>query len=552
LFTKGPAISETPDFRKLPDLAAFPLMIFDHQGKILFAGKAFCERAGCAREELEGRTLAFFGAAALAAARAACQDQGAPVDSFLDLLPPGGIPLRLVCRRLDGVPVCIAMPDVVPGGGSPGTAEAWLEQQPLAARVRLLSTAIDQSRHGVLITDRDGIIIFANRFFLGQYGYAEEEVLGKHTRILKSGRQSPEFYQELWETIRAGREWRGEFHNVTKSGRLFWERAVITPICNTAGEVEHFLSIKEDVTVLHEQQERLIESERRYRLISENMSDLICLHDPDGTYRYVSPSVKTLLGYEPEELTGRSPYDFSHAEDVALIREGFHQAALQAGHSGIVHCRSRHKDGQYVWFETLTTSIADDTGRIVHLQTASRDITRRKVMEEELTVHATTDILSGAYNRRTGLEILARQMRLAHRQGGRLTVCFADINGLKTVNDGYGHQEGDFLILAVADALREALRESDTLCRLGGDEFLLILPGCDLGQAEQVWSRVEERLARLNAQSGKPYRFASSRGFAGYDGVEPIGVDELVARADLEMYADKARYKRALADGTLS
>jgi len=124
--------------------------------------------------------------------------------------------------------------------------------------------------------------------------------------------------------------------------------------------------------------------EDRYRLISENMRDMICLHAVDGTYQYVSPSVKELLGYGPEELIGKNPFDFFHPHDVASAKEKAREPALKKNEKVSTQYRFRKKDGRYAWLETLTRPLKNETGEVVQFLTASRDISGRVLMEKLL------------------------------------------------------------------------------------------------------------------------------------------------------------------------
>lgn len=121
-----------------------------------------------------------------------------------------------------------------------------------------------------------------------------------------------------------------------------------------------------------------------HRLIISGLSDLVCLHKPDGTYVWVSPSVRHILGYEPEELLGRDPYEFFHPEDAIRIRESTHDPALSGEGNIFVRYRLRHRDGHYVWLESLTQPILDDEGNVIRLQTSTRDISEQKQVEQAL------------------------------------------------------------------------------------------------------------------------------------------------------------------------
>lgn len=167
------------------------------------------------------------------------------------------------------------------------------------------------------------------------------------------------------------------------------------------------------------------------------------------------------------------------------------------------------------------------------------EIAERKRVEKELEYHAKTDELTGIANRRAGMIFLTNQVHLSRRSKSHLCVCFADVNGLKGVNDTYGHEEGDELIRTVCQAMKDTLRESDFIARLGGDEFLIVFPQCSISLAAEVWERVEKRLEALNKESGKPYRISVSRGFAECDPDNIKSPDELIQIADQEMYQNK-------------
>jgi|TARA_R100000388_G_scaffold95031_2_gene86007 PAS domain S-box-containing protein len=128
-------------------------------------------------------------------------------------------------------------------------------------------------------------------------------------------------------------------------------------------------------------EKQLQDQKELYRLISKNSADMICLHDPDGTYKFVSPSVENLLGYTPKELVGKNPYEFFHPKDQERIKSESHQKALEKDPSRNFHYRIRKKDGSYVWFDTATEIITDEEGEVVSLQTTSRDISKQKNLE---------------------------------------------------------------------------------------------------------------------------------------------------------------------------
>ena len=136
-----------------------------------------------------------------------------------------------------------------------------------SAELRKLSQAVEQSANTVVITDVQGNIEYVNPKFAETTGYTAEEVQGQNPRLLKSGQQTAEFYQQLWQTITSGGEWHGEFHNKRKDGSLYWEQATIAPIYNEQGRLTHFIGVKEDITERKRAEDALHESQRQLELV---------------------------------------------------------------------------------------------------------------------------------------------------------------------------------------------------------------------------------------------------------------------------------------------
>ncbi|SHG84344.1 PAS domain S-box-containing protein [Flavobacterium fluvii] len=137
------------------------------------------------------------------------------------------------------------------------------ERKSTQEKIRQLSQAVEQSPVSIIITDTEGNIEYANPKFTETTGYTIDEITGKNPRILKSSHTSPNEYKELWQTLTAGKEWHGEFHNVTKNGELYWESASISPIINTHGKTTHYIAIKEDITDRKKAEEELIHAKEK-------------------------------------------------------------------------------------------------------------------------------------------------------------------------------------------------------------------------------------------------------------------------------------------------
>jgi diguanylate cyclase (GGDEF)-like protein len=180
----------------------------------------------------------------------------------------------------------------------------------------------------------------------------------------------------------------------------------------------------------------------------------------------------------------------------------------------------------------------------VELSLAKQEIERRKQREDELRTLSLTDELTGLYNRR-GLGVLAEhQFRISNRLGQKLFLLYADIDGLKDINDTLGHREGDRVLVRVADILRETYRNSDIIARMGGDEFVVFPMGTSGDDIGMNVSRLQKNIDLHNAQAAPSQRISMSSGVAYYDPESPCTVDELLAKADHAMYENK-RLKRS-------
>jgi diguanylate cyclase (GGDEF)-like protein len=176
------------------------------------------------------------------------------------------------------------------------------------------------------------------------------------------------------------------------------------------------------------------------------------------------------------------------------------------------------------------------------------DISELKRAQQRLERHATFDEMTGLLNRRTGLMVLDKSMASLRRKGGRLTVGFVDLDGLKAANDDFGHAEGDWLIRTLAQVLTDITRSSDAAVRLGGDEFLLILPDCSIDEAAQLLARGERRLEEIGTALHKPFPVGFSCGLASYVPEKHPTPDDLIAEADRLMYRAKQEKQRRRAD----
>jgi len=193
------------------------------------------------------------------------------------------------------------------------------------------------------------------------------------------------------------------------------------------------------------------------------------------------------------------------------------------------------------WYLMKDAFVKWTDGRDVHIEMAT-EITHQKEYEAELKYYASVDSLTGVYNREWGYKIMEEMTRLPNDPGNNISLVFIDLDGLKQVNDTYGHDAGDRFINGVISVLRANKRKSDVICRWGGDEFVLLLK-CGVEAAHRVMSNMEVKLMEYNNNSGEPFTMAFSYGITEFEkGADVSVIGTIIARADRMMYENKKKF----------
>jgi hypothetical protein len=228
----------------------------------------------------------------------------------------------------------------------------------------------------------DGVLVEVNEAFLAVYGYSRDEVIGRSALPDDLGIWvNADERARLTALVKKNGEVLAEWISFRKKdgkiryGNISWRLIDIdgAPL---------LLSITRDMTERKMMEEALRESEAQFRLLAENSTDVITRHTPEGLYLYVSPACTPLLGYTPEELVGRSPYELIHPDDQALLSRAL-TTVLEQNRAQMENYRIRRKDGTYTWFEAVGRAIRDTkSGNVIEIQTAARDVTERKRAQE--------------------------------------------------------------------------------------------------------------------------------------------------------------------------
>jgi len=286
------------------------------------------------------------------------------------------------------------------------------EAREASDRLRIFSMAVEQSASSVVITDTNGMIEYVNQRFTDFTGYQQSEVLGRTPSIMKSDKNPPTLYSEMWKTISSGRVWRGEMMNRKKSGDHYWEYMTITPIVTEDQGISHYLAVQEDIT-------------------------------------------------------------------------------------------------------------------------------HRKEYEQKLFHQANHDNLTGLPNRMLAMDRLKQSIAQACRDKTKGALLYLDLDGFKKINDNFGHEVGDQVLVSVSKRLKNSLRKTDTVARIGGDEFLVVLRG--LGNKQQCAALAGKIVRDFHEPfdlAGREFYSTLSIGITFFPD-EGTGPDDLLKNADSAMYTSK-------------
>lgn len=239
---------------------------------------------------------------------------------------------------------------------------------------------------------------------------------------------------------------------------------------------------------------RTQESEALFRLMADRSGDILFNLSRDGIIRYVSPSISKISGFSPEQLHGSAVIDLVIDEDRAVVTRAHLDALSQPSETFVFEYRARTSDGRVVWFETHAKSILDENGQVVGVVNSVRDVSHRKALESRLRDEANKDPLTGCANRRVFDRLLKKAVSQSSEGQWAGCLVIADIDHFKRVNDQYGHPIGDIVLRAVTAVLTSSLRASDTVCRIGGEEFGFIVFGLNIEGCHELCERVRNRL----------------------------------------------------------
>jgi diguanylate cyclase (GGDEF)-like protein/PAS domain S-box-containing protein len=413
------------------------------------------------------------------------------------------------------------------------------------AILRVHHAALESISQGVLITDAQRHIIYANPAFQRISGYSEAEILGISPAFLHNKGGDAGILDEMLTALAAGRHFHGNLLNYRKDGIPFWSDLSISPVCDDTGAITHFVGITRDIT-----ESRLLQQELRIAATAFESLHGIMVTDANGIIQRVNNAFTEMTGYTAAEVIGKTPAILkSGRHDPEFYAEMWHQLAATGAWYGEVW--DRRKNGEVFPKLQTISAVKGLDARTTHYVAAFSDISERKAAEDEIRHLAFYDPLTLLPNRRLLLDRLQHAIAASERTRRYVGLMFIDLDNFKSLNDNFGHDKGDLLLQQVARRLSECVREGDTVARIGGDEFVLMLEDLSSEEAEaseQIRVIGDKLLATLN----RPYPLEQleypntpSIGITLFRG-HSAGLDELLKQADIAMYRAKAQGRNRL------
>ncbi len=412
-------------------------------------------------------------------------------------------------------------------------------EEELENSLSILHATLESINDAILVVNSDREILYYNNSFLKMWSLTEEDVKNKNSKDLleavKEQLEDPEEFVRLVEEYYKNQE---KIINDTltfKNGKIY-ERISLPYKVN--GKIVGRVWYSRDVTQQKEYEKQILENEKKYRELLESVNSIVLRWTPDGKITFINSFGEMFFKYKKGELIGKN------IMETIVPKKEITGRNLEKLMKNIVKNPEKFvynenenitKDGERVWIYWTNKPIFDENKNLVEILSIGTDITERKSFEKRLEKLATTDLLTGLYNRRKFEESLIREIEEAKRYGKTFSIILLDIDFFKEINDTYGHQVGDYILQTIAKLIKKLLRRTDIVARWGGEEFVIILPNGKMKGAFQLAERIRKTVESTKFPIEK--KCTVSLGVTEY---QPNDTPHsLLKRADLALYAAK-------------
>ncbi|MEO8103418.1 MAG: PAS domain S-box protein, partial [Betaproteobacteria bacterium] len=387
-----------------------------------------------------------------------------------------------------------------------------------------------------------GVYVELNEAWTELCGYSRDELIGRSAVELGIWADPAQRHDLLAQLEADGRVRDFEFKLRRQNGEN--ADTLLTGEVIELHNEKCLLAILVNVTERNRSTSRLRESERRFADVVDAAGEYVWETNLAGDYIYVSERIERVLGYTAAEMIGRQAYDFMPNEEVARLEHWFDTRSDPGQPIRNLEYISITKDGRQIWQQVSGVPIFNASGERIGYRGTGLDITERKLAEQRIEELATRDALTQLPNRRLLTDRLSQGILAAQRSGGLIAALFIDLDRFKTINDSLGHAAGDELLRLVAERLQALMRKGDTLARIGGDEFVVVLEALRVPEdAGAVAQKIIAVLSEPYVVAGNTLTTSASVGISVFPGDAPDGLT-LVRNADMAMYFAKEHGRR--------
>jgi len=342
-------------------------------------------------------------------------------------------------------------------------------QNPTAAE---LAAIVENATVGVATFSLDGQFLTINQTFCQILDCKAKAVIGKNYRdfLFEPQHQESEVpFSRMFDLDQPRLTVKNQL--MTVSGQTKWLTLSCNLVLDEKGGADHIVTIAQDIS----EQKRLREENRLAAVAFKHSGDGILITDSDHTIVQVNPAFSRISGFKDNEIIGRKPFLLRSGEhDDIFYNHIWKTLELEGFWQGEICYRHKNNSLFYVW-ETIST-VTDSSGEIINYVSILSDMTEIKLREQMLDDRANYDELTDLPNRYYLKANLNQALEMSKRRGHKAALLFIDLNKFKPINDQYGHSAGDALLVEVASRISKAIRLEDTAARIGGDEFLILMP----------------------------------------------------------------------------
>ena len=421
-------------------------------------------------------------------------------------------------------------------------------QEQLAKSERFMNTIFESIQEPFIILDPDYRIVRANKEYSRLRNIPIINLLDEQCHKVIHGKDGVCENCVVEKTFRSADPCAKDKMIHLEDGTEAWFDIYTYPITDEEGHVSHVIEYLQDITHRKRAERATKNAYIELEQIFNTAADGMCVIDKSFKILRVNKTFLAMFGSSKETVTGKSCYEIfpDHqctTPDCPLTR-------ISSGTDQFIQFESekKRKDGTSLYLIVTATAFRGTDGELLGIVEDFKDISERKRMEEELRSLSLRDELTGLYNRRGFMTLAERELKMADRMKRGIFMLYADLDGLKVINDTLGHKEGDKAIRETAIILQKTFRDSDIVGRIGGDEFVILPIGIDGDKIDVITSRLQKNIDIQNGKTDRNYKLSLSVGVAYYDPERPSTVDELLTMADALMYAQKRSKRRAQED----